>query len=74
MTAFTWLITAISLVGVVLNIRQDRRCFYLWIMTNSVWTVIDWSNGLYAQAVLFAVYFVLSVWGAYRWQKQQSTN
>jgi len=69
-TAFTWIITVISLVGVVLNIRQDRRCFYLWAVTNSSWMAVDFINGLHAQAAMFFVYLVLSIWGIWSWKKK----
>ncbi len=69
-TAFTWIITIISLIGVVLNIRQDRRCFYLWTVTNTSWLAVDFNKGLHAQAAMFLVYLVLSVWGIYSWKKK----
>jgi len=70
MTLFTWLVTALSLVGVILNIRHDRRCFYLWTGTNVAWAVVDFHRGLYAQAALFAVYFVLAIWGVIAWKRK----
>jgi len=36
---WTWLLTVASLVGVVLNIRKDRRCFAIWIATNAGWGI-----------------------------------
>lgn len=65
-----WLLTILSVVGVVLNIRQDRRCFYIWAVTNSSWMVIDWRKGIYEQAALFAVYLGLSVWGYWSWKRK----
>ena len=62
-----WLLTAISLLGVILNIRKDRRAFYCWSFTNLSWAVIDYRAGLPEQAVLFAVYFLLALWGLYAW-------
>lgn len=70
MTAFTWIIAAISMVGVVLNIHQDRRSFYLWTVTNSSWMVVDFYKGLHAQAAMFLVYLVLSIWGIFKWKKK----
>lgn len=67
-TTFTWLLTVISLIGVVLNIRQDRRCFYIWTGTNTAWAAVDFSKGLHAQAAMFVVYLVLAVWGIYSWK------
>ena len=63
-----WLLTGLSLVGVVLNIKQKRSCFIIWGVTNAAWAGVDLNAGLYAQAVLFAVYFVLAVWGYMAWK------
>jgi nicotinamide riboside transporter PnuC len=71
MTAFTWIVAILSLIGVVLNVRQDRRCFYLWIVTNSAWTAVDFSRGLYAQAFMFLVYLGLAIWGLYSWKHKR---
>lgn len=64
-----WATAAASLVGVVLNIRHDRRCFYIWTATNAAWTVIDASHGIWSQAVLQAMYCGLAVWGILAWKK-----
>jgi nicotinamide riboside transporter PnuC len=64
----TWLLTVLSVVGVVLNIRQNRACFVIWTFTNADWAWIDFRKGIYAQAALFSLYLVLSVWGIYRWR------
>jgi len=64
-----WFLTALSIIGVVLNIRKDRRGFLLWMLTNAGWAVVDFRHRLYAQGVLFTIYFVLSFWGWIRWKK-----
>jgi nicotinamide riboside transporter PnuC len=68
---FTWTITVISITGVVFNIRQDRRCFLCWIASNTSWAVIDYQKGLFAQAFLFFVYLILSVWGLWEWRHKE---
>jgi len=70
MTILTWLLTILSLIGVVLNTHQDRRCFYIWIVTNSSWAVVDFYKGIYAQGTMFVLYLVLSVWGLYQWRRK----
>lgn len=69
MTALAWLLTVLSLVGVVLNIKRKKACFYVWGVTNFGWVVVDYSAGLYAQAALFTIYTVLAVYGIYEWSK-----
>ena len=40
MTDITWFLTAISLIGTVLNIRKDILCFYIWLIGDILWTFI----------------------------------
>lgn len=65
---FSWILAVVSLVGVVLNIHKRRSGFAVWMGTNAAWAVIDWRAGLYAQSALFAVYFVLAIWGYWKWR------
>ncbi len=65
----TWLLTGLSIVGVILNICHDRRGFLLWMITNAAWGVVDFRHGLYAQAFLFVVYFFLALWGWLAWKR-----
>ena len=38
-----WMLTAASLVGVVLNIKKNKACFAIWAVTNAAWAVIDYT-------------------------------
>jgi hypothetical protein len=67
-----WLVSLAALVGVWLNVRKQVACFYIWSVTNAVWTYADWIHGLHAQAALQAAYFALSIWGIVRWRKETS--
>lgn len=66
----TWILTALSIYGVWLNINKRRSCFIVWACTNFNWMIIDYYHGLYAQSALFAVYFLLAVWGLVEWGKE----
>ena len=68
---FYWIVAAFSLLGVVLNIKKNRLCFAIWACTNFAWMVIDIHEGIYAQGMLFGVYFVLALWGLYEWRKKK---
>ncbi len=66
-----WSITILSIIGVVLNIYKNKMSFVCWIISNAVWCMYDYHIGSYAQSVLFAVYFFLSVWGLIKWGRKK---
>ncbi len=74
MTVLLWILTGLSLYGVVLNIRRNRACFFVWAVTNSSWAAVDFQAGLYAQAALFTVYFAMACWGIVAWKTKDAVN
>ena len=68
METLGWIAAAVSLIGVVLNIRHDRRCFIVWGITNATWVIVDAQAGVWSQAALQALYCGLSVWGWRHWR------
>ena len=71
---FKWLLTAASLVGVVLNIQHNRASFGIWFFTNVSWACVSVSAGLYQRAFLDAVYAGLSVWGLMKWKSRLTSE
>ena len=69
-TVFTAVLTVLALVGVVLNIKRKRACFYIWLFTNASWAVVDFYKGIPAQGLLFTVYTALAVWGILEWKEE----
>lgn len=69
METLLWTTSLISLVGVVLNIYKLRACFVLWLITNAVWAIVDFSHGITSQGALQTVYCALAVWGILKWRK-----
>lgn len=65
----TWLITLASIIGTIANIFKKRWCFIIWLVTNSLWAVIDFCAGLYAQSFLFVICVILAIWGLWQWRK-----
>tara|TARA_Y100000310_G_scaffold247602_1_gene253221 strand:- start:11231 stop:11443 length:213 start_codon:yes stop_codon:yes gene_type:complete len=66
-----WVITALSILGVVLNIKKKRICFLIWAGTNMAWMIIDYKEGIYAQSALMGVYFLLALWGLWEWRRKR---
>jgi len=67
---WTWLITAATTVGVILNARQRIECFYIWLVTNAAWFVVDMKAGLYGQAAMFALYFFITIYAIVTWKRK----
>ena len=65
----TGILTAASIAGVILNIRRLRSSFYIWSVTNLSWAAVDFYREIYAQAVLFLIYFALAIYGIWAWKR-----
>ena len=74
MMELTWLLTVLSILGVVLNIRKSRASFAIWMVTNASWAAIDFNAGIPAQAVLFGIYFALSAYGYWSWGRLENIS
>ena len=38
---WTWFLAPLSIIGVLLNNKKDKRYFFLWIITNFCWMIVD---------------------------------
>ena len=66
-----WAVTATSLFATILNIKKKRACFFIWLVTNSLWFLYDFHIGAYAQSALFFCYVCLAVWGMLEWKQKK---
>lgn len=69
MVVITWIITFLSLIGVILNIKKKKICFLIWMVTNASWCIYDFSIEAHAQSFLFLIYTALAIWGFIAWRK-----
>lgn len=65
----SYIIMTLALYGTWLNIKKNRKCFYIWLGTNGFWAIYDFNLGLYAQGLLFAIYFALALYGILEWKR-----
>ena len=68
----TWFLTAISLIGTVLNIRKNILCFYIWFVGDVLWFTFDFTQGTYGRSILDFVQVILAVCGIFSWKKDNS--
>jgi len=67
-----WTITIVALVGVVLNIEQDSRCFFIWAVTNAAFAIETFLLGAFNMTFLFSIYFLLALVGIHQWQENSN--
>lgn len=65
-----WLITGLAIFGTILNIRKNRWCFRVWLVSNSALCIHNFIIGEYAQSGLFLVYVGLAIYGIWSWRKK----
>jgi nicotinamide riboside transporter PnuC len=61
----------LSVLGSYLVVKQNKWGFIVWTLTNASWIAYDIYKIAYPQAILFVVYFGMSVWGFIVWKKQK---
>jgi len=74
LTQAMWIITGLSLLGAVANIKRKRWCFHILAFTDALWCAYDYSIEAYAQSALFGVYFALAIWGMIEWREREEED
>ena len=69
LTIIGWVLTGISLIGVILNAYKRIEGFYLMLPSSIGWVIYNYYLDLYSQALLFFVYIFLNILGLYQWSK-----
>jgi hypothetical protein len=61
-------LSAMAVLGVYLNNHKRRGCFYLWMVTNAAWGLINYSHGLPVEALQNTVFLGLAFHGWWKWK------
>lgn len=69
-----WIICVLSIVGVILNIYKNKLCFYIWLVANVAWVIVDFYKGIYGQGVYFIVCVLTCIWGIKKWSKDDNNR
>ena len=64
------ILTIISLLGNLLNCKKIVICFYIWIVCNIGWTIIDIKEKSYPRAILDIVQIGFSIYGIKKWKEK----
>lgn len=66
-----WIAMSLSLIGAVLNATGRITGFYVWIVSNGTWVVLNVYHSIWSAVILFATYTAISAYGIYAWQKKK---
>ncbi|HNS25746.1 MAG TPA: nicotinamide mononucleotide transporter [Methanobacteriaceae archaeon] len=62
-----WVATALGLLGTILNSLQRIEGFLLWMVSNPLLCWQSYRTGNVNMALMFLVYFSLSIVGVFTW-------
>jgi len=73
---FYYFITLLAIIAVMLNIKKNHYCYYIWAVTNTVFVIQTVYLHAYNLVILNIVMLSLTFWGLYEWRfkKQPKTN
>lgn len=64
-----WMISGLSIYGSILNVRQNKYGFLVWIMTNIYWIYYNFQTKTYAQIPVWIIFTIISIYGLVTWKK-----
>lgn len=70
-TMLSWVMSALALIGTILNAEKNIYGFVFWLMSNLYMTIRFFYIGEYAQSVLFFIYFILAIRGIIAWNAKK---
>ncbi len=73
-TIVTSCFAVFSIIGAILNSRQNKYGFVVWGVTNFCWLIVDFSRGIYAQAFLYLVFIGINIYGWCCWNKASKSQ
>lgn len=71
MESLQFLTAVLAVWGVVMNNTFDRRCFYLWIISNSISLFVHACFGQIGFAIRDFIFLALAFHGLANWKKKQ---
>ena len=71
---FEWTLTILSIIGTWFNLQKRVAGWIIWTISNIGWVISFTIKGLFAEATLFTVYLVLSIYGIFKWMQPSPTS
>lgn len=62
-----WVLTIISILGVILNAYKNIWCWPIWTLGNIGWCYISIKRNDYPQIIIWIVFTFFNILGWYQW-------
>lgn len=73
-TILSWVMSAIALMGTLINAERNKFGFVFWVVSNLYMCIRFFVIHEYAQSVLFFIYFLLAIRGIVAWSKKEKNE
>ncbi len=74
LTVLSWVMSAIALIGTLINAERNKWGFIFWLISNLYMCIKFFVLGAYAESLLFFVYFLLAIRGIVSWTKKENSE
>lgn len=62
-------VAGMSVAAQILQSQRKVESWMLWIAVDAIATGLFWSRGLIATSVLYAIFFIIALWGLTSWRR-----
>lgn len=70
MAIVTWIATILAIVGSILNAKRSITGFYVWLISNFMYAMVNAYLNIWAQSILFLFNMGVCTWGIINWKKK----
>ena len=60
--------------GVFLNNHLNRKCFYLWFVSNAISALLHVNIGIWSLYARDVGFYVLAIYGLWNWRRKQKVD
>jgi nicotinamide riboside transporter PnuC len=70
MEKLLWIVSLAALIGAGFNAKGLKWGFLIWAITDSIWGVVDFNKGIYAQTAQQVIYVIIDLTGFIYWTRK----
>ncbi|GMB10433.1 MAG: nicotinamide mononucleotide transporter [Candidatus Improbicoccus devescovinae] len=70
----SWVMSGVAIIGNIFNTKKNKFGFVFWSVSNLFMVFRFWHTKQFDQCALNSIYFFLSIYGLYSWNKTSKNN